>query len=151
MPSEFIVPSLRIQSEYRLNESESEQARVEQLLRLEEDRIRSMEALEHEQRLRKAFVDRHRKRNEERFGIGKAVLLFQSRSGLMPGKLRLRWTGPYWIVKTDNGTYQLGTLSGEVLPQWANGFRLKPYYGKMPANPFLSGRTSGDAPDDTRT
>jgi hypothetical protein len=39
---------------------------VEQLLRLEEDRIRSMEALEHEQRLRKAFVDRHRKRNEER-------------------------------------------------------------------------------------
>jgi hypothetical protein len=155
MPSEFIVPSLRIQSEYRLNESESEQARVEQLLRLEEDRIRSIEAMEHEQRLRKAFVDRHRKRNEERFGIGKAVLLFQSRSGLMPGKLRLRWTGPYWIVKSNNGTYQLGTLSGEVLPQWANGFRLKPYYGKMPANPFIStevsGQTSGDAPTGTRT
>jgi hypothetical protein len=36
----------------------------------------------------------------------------------------------------DNGTYQLGTLSGEVLPQWANGFRLKPYYEKMPPNPF---------------
>jgi hypothetical protein len=112
MPSEFIVPSLRIQSENRLNESKSEQARVEQLLRLEEDRIRSMEAMEHEQWLRKAFVDRHRKRNEERFGIGKAVFLFQSRSGLMPGKLRLRWTGPYWIVKSENGTYQLGTLSG---------------------------------------
>jgi hypothetical protein len=102
MPSKFSVPSLRIQSEYRLHESDSEQARVEQLLRLEEDRIRSMEAMEHEQRLRKAFVDRHRKRNEERFGIGKAILLFQSRSGLMPGKLRLRWTGPYWIVKSDN-------------------------------------------------
>jgi hypothetical protein len=116
MPSEFIVSSLRIQSEYRLNESESEQARVEQLLRLEEDRIRSMEAMEHEQQLQKAFVDRYRKRNEERFRIGKTVLLFQSRSGLMPGKLRLRWTGPYWIVKADNGTYQLGTLSGEVLP-----------------------------------
>jgi hypothetical protein len=155
MPSEFIVPSLRIQSEYRLNESESEQARMEELLRLEEDRIRSMEALKHEQRLRKAFVDRHRKKNEERFGIGKAVLLFQSRSGSMAGKLRLRWTGPYWIVKADNGTYQLGTLSGEVLPQWANGFRLKPYYGKMPANPFRStavpGQTSGDAPTGTRT
>jgi hypothetical protein len=111
--------------------------------------------MEHEQWLRKAFVDRHRKRNEERFGIGKAVLLFQSRSGLMPGKLRLRWTGPYWIVKADNGTYQLGTLSGEVLPQWANGFRLKPYYGKMLANPFrsttVSGQTSGDAPIGTRT
>jgi hypothetical protein len=74
------------------------------MLRLEEDRIRSMEAMEHEQRLRKAFVDHHWKRNEERFGIGKAVLLFQSRSDLMPGKLRLWWTGPYWIVKADNGT-----------------------------------------------
>jgi hypothetical protein len=76
MPSEFIVPSLRIQSEYRFNESESEQTRVEQLLRLEEDRIRSIEAMKHEQRLRMTFVDRHRKRNEERFEIGKAVLFF---------------------------------------------------------------------------
>jgi hypothetical protein len=111
--------------------------------------------MEHEQRLWKAFVDRHRKRNEERFGIGKAVLLFQSQSGLMPGKLRLRWTGPYSIVKSENGMYQLGTLSGEVLPQWENGFRLKPYYGKMPANPFVSTevsrQTSGDAPTNTRT
>jgi hypothetical protein len=57
MPSEFIVPSLRIQSEHRLNKSESEHARVVQLLELEEERIRSMEAFEHEQRLRKAFVD----------------------------------------------------------------------------------------------
>jgi hypothetical protein len=73
----------------------------------------------------------------------------------MPGKLRLWWTGPYWIVKSENGTYQLGTLSGEVLPQWANGFRLKPYYGKMSSNPFVStevsGQTSGDAPTGTRT
>jgi hypothetical protein len=151
MPSEFIVPSLRIQSEYQLNESESEQARVEQLLRLEEDHIRSIEAMEHEQRLRKAFVDRHRKRNEERLRIGKVVLLFQSRSGLMPGKLQLRWTGPYWIVKADNGTYQLGTLFGEVLPQWANGFRLKPYYRKMPTNPFMSRETSPDVSTGTRT
>jgi hypothetical protein len=150
MPAEFIVPSLRIQSENRLNESESEHARVEQLLRLEEERIRSMAVLEHEQRLRKAFVDRHRKRNEEQFGKGKAVLLFQSRSGLMPGKLRLRWTGPYWIMNEEGGTYQLGTLSGEVLPQWANAFRLKPYYGKLPPNPFSptngSGGMTGDVP-----
>jgi hypothetical protein len=50
MPFEFIVPSLRIQLEHKLNELESEHARVEQLLRLEKERIRSMEALEHEQR-----------------------------------------------------------------------------------------------------
>jgi hypothetical protein len=69
----------------------------------------------------------------------------------MLGKLLLRWTGPYWIVKADNGTYQLGTLSGEVLSQWANAFRLKRYYGKMPANPFMSGQTSSDVPTSTRT
>jgi hypothetical protein len=84
-------------------------------LGLEEERIRSMEALEHEQRLRKAFVDHHRKRNEQKFGRGKVILL-QSRSGLMPGKLRLRWMGPSWIINEESGMYQLGTLSREVLP-----------------------------------
>jgi hypothetical protein len=98
-----------------MNESDSEQLRVERLLELEEDHIRSREDLEHEQWLRKAFVDRHRKWNEQKFGIGKAVLLFQSRSGLMPSKLQLCWTGPYWILHEENGTYQLGTLSGEVV------------------------------------
>jgi hypothetical protein len=110
--------------------------------------------MEHEQRLRKAFVDRHRKRNEEWFGIGKAVLFFQSRSGLNAGEVTVTVDRLYRIVKSDNGTYQLGTLSGEVLPQWANGFRLKPYYGKMPANPFVStevsGKTSGDGSTNTQ-
>jgi hypothetical protein len=146
-----IVSSLRIQLAHKLNESESEHARVEQLLRLEEERIRSMEALEHEQRLRKAFVDRHLKRNEERFGKGKVVLLFQSRSGLMPGKLRLRWTGPYWIVNEESGTDRLGTLSGEVLPQWANGFCLKLYYEKLLPNPFLPTSGSGGMFEDVPT
>ena len=54
----------------------------------------------------------------------------------MPGKLRFRWTGPFWITKEYNGSYQLGTLSKEVIGKWANGFRLKPYKGHMPANPF---------------
>jgi hypothetical protein len=143
MPLEFIVPSLRIQTEYRMNESDSEQGHVERLLELEEDRIRSMDALEHEQRLRKAFVDRHQKQNELKFIIRKAVLLFYSRSGLMPGKLRLRWTGPYWIINEENGTYQLGKLSGKVVTQWAIGFRLKPYYRKLPPNPFRKEEGSG--------
>jgi hypothetical protein len=51
--------------------------------------------------------------------------------------------GPYWIVKEEGGTYQLGTLFGEVLPQWANRFGLKPYYGKLPPNPFRPTNGSG--------
>ena len=92
--------------------------------------------MELEQRQRKAFVDRHRKGNEKMFGIGKPVLVFQTRMGKMSGKLRFRWTGPYWITREFNGSYQLGTLAGEVLDKWVNGFRLKPYYGPMPQNPF---------------
>ena len=42
--------------------------------------------------------------------------------------------------------YQLGTLAGEVIGKWANGFRLKPYKGHMPANPF-PGNTEPDDPE----
>jgi hypothetical protein len=120
----------------RLSENESERIRLATLLELEENRIASLLQLELEQRRRKAFVDRHRRGNEKEFEVGKPVLLFQTRMGNMPGKLRFRWTGPFWITKEYNGSYQLGTLSGDVIGKWANGFRLKPYKGNMPANPF---------------
>ena len=70
------------------------------------------------------------------FGIDKPVLVFQTRMGKMPGKLRFRWTEPYWITWEFKGSYQLGTLVGKVLDKWVNGFRLKPYYGPMPQNLF---------------
>ena len=78
------------------------------------------------------------------FEIGKPVLVFQTRMGKMPGKLRFRWTGPYWITREYNGSYQLGTLAGEVLGKWVNGFRLKPYKGPMPRNPFEQGKADAE-------
>ena len=33
----------------------------------------------------------------------------QTKMGVMPGKLRYRWTGPVWIVNSRNGTLKLGT------------------------------------------
>ena len=56
--------------------------------------------------------------------------------GAMLGKLRFRWTGPVWIVNNKNWTYQVGTLSSEILAKWINDFWLKPYHGEMPKNPF---------------
>ena len=56
--------------------------------------------------------------------------------GNMPGKLQFRWTGPFWVTREFNGSYQLGTLAGELLSKWVNGFWLKPYKGQMPENPF---------------
>ena len=101
MHVEFQIPSLRIQVRERMPEEESQQLRLEQLLALGETRVKSLAALELEQLRRKAFVDRHRGRNEEEFEIGRAVLVFQTCMGKMPGKLRFRWTGPYWIVAAE--------------------------------------------------
>ena len=56
--------------------------------------------------------------------------------GKMPGK-PFRWTGPYRITNAKNGTFKLGTLVDQILPGKANGFRLKPYIGPTPPNPFL--------------
>ena len=81
-------------------------------------------------------MDHHRKGNEKEFGIGKPVLVFQTQMGSMPGKLWFRWIGSYWIVKEFKGIYQLGTLAGDVLDKWVNGFQLKPYKEPMPVNPF---------------
>ena len=54
----------------------------------------------------------------------------------MPGKLCFLWTDPYSIVSAEKGTFTLGTLAGEILPQKVNGFRLKPYTGATSPNPY---------------
>ena len=72
--------------------------------------------LEQKQRWTKAFVDPHWNSKKNLFDIGKPVLVFETKMGSMPRKLRFRWTGPLWIVNTYNGTYQVGTLVG-LLPQ----------------------------------
>ena len=115
MPIEFQEPSLRIQVRDRLSEDKSEQIRLQQLLELGEARVHSMVILDQEQRRHKAFVDRDRVALEKDFAVGKVVLFFQTCMGQMPGKLRFRWTGLYWIVETEKDTFQLGTLSGELL------------------------------------
>ena len=66
--------------------------------------------------------------------------------GKMPRKLRFRWTGPYWIVAAEKGTFTLGTLAGEILPQKVNRFRLKTYAGATPPNTFI--KTTDPTPPD---
>ena len=40
--------------------------------------------------------------------------------------------------RAENGKFMLDTLAGEILTQKVNGFRLKPYAGPTPPNPFRS-------------
>ena len=136
MANEFQIPSLRIQVKERLSEKESKRIWLETWWELEEHQIASLLQLELEQRRRKSFIDKHRRGNEKEFGIGKLVLVFQTRMGNMPGKLRFRWISPFWVTKEFVGSYQLGTLAGELLSKWVNDFRLKPYKARMLENPF---------------
>ena len=69
----------------------------------------------------------------------------------MLGKLRFRWTCPLWVTKEFNGSYQLGTLAGELLTKWVNGFRLKPYKGWMPENLFKEPETFRNTEGQTET
>ena len=81
-------------------------------------------------------MDQHRQGNEKDFEIGNPVFVFHPWMGNMPGKLRFQWTGPFWITREFKGSIQLGTLAKELLGKWVNRFRLKPYKGLMPTNPF---------------
>ena len=68
-------------------------------------------------------MDRHAK--QKIFEQKTAVLLFNTRMGPHPRKLKLRWGGPYWVVERyGDGTFQLGTVQGELLQKPVNGFRL---------------------------
>ena len=90
MPVEFQIPSLRIQVKELMTEEAFKRIRLQQLLPLGETRVHSLAVLELDQQWHKAFVDRHRGRNEKMFRVGKVVLVFQTRMGKMPGKLRFR-------------------------------------------------------------
>ena len=109
---------------------------LQQLLALKEERVRSLAILEQEQQRRKAFVNRHQGQTEKMFGVGRVVLVFQTRIGKMPGKLCFRWTGPDWIIAAENDIFTLATLAREILPQKVTVFRLKPYAGPTAPNPF---------------
>ena len=115
MPIEFQIPSLQVQVKEMLPESQCEQYRLEQLLELGEKRVASMAQLEQRQWQCKAFVDWHRKGTEKSFSLGKPMLVFQTRLDAMLGKLRFRWTGPFWIIGKFNDTFQLSTLTSDIV------------------------------------
>ena len=65
----------------------SERIRLQKLLALGVTRVHNIVVLNLDQQCCKAFVDRHRGRNEEMFSEGKAVLVFQTHMGKMLRKL----------------------------------------------------------------
>ncbi|XP_072077863.1 uncharacterized protein [Arachis hypogaea] len=114
-------------------------AEVERKLQLEELECIWLEAYENSRLYKekvKAVHDQNIKRRE--FRAGDQVLLYNSRLRLIPGKLRLRWDGPYVVEKVEQ--YGVIHLSHPSSPTFfkVNGHRLKLYYGvKMKNNKEL--------------
>ena len=97
VPMEFVVPSLRIAIQHKLSDEDSSIYRQEQLLRLDEDRIQAAHMTEAIQRRRQAWVDRNLK--HKIFAEGDWVLMYNSKLGKRPGKLQLRYLGPFQIAE----------------------------------------------------
>jgi hypothetical protein len=56
------------------------------------------------------------------------VLLYDSRFQKFPGKFKMRWFGPYRILKTyENGSMELQDFEGKIHTTRYNGNRLKLY------------------------
>ncbi|KAL3699575.1 hypothetical protein R1sor_017597 [Riccia sorocarpa] len=125
VPMEFIVPTLKIATEYNLNLEEMLQRRLKELLQLEE----SMEqAFAHQcavQERRKRYVDKRRKMFN--FKKDDKVLYCVATGKIKRRKLKYIWEGPY-IVQTvlDNGNICIVNDDKSFI-QIVNGNKLRPY------------------------
>ncbi|XP_019240430.1 PREDICTED: uncharacterized protein LOC109220410 [Nicotiana attenuata] len=86
--------------------------RLLQLNELEEFRLHSYENAKLYKEKTKRWHDKHIK--PRHFEPSQQVLLFNSRLRLFPGKLKLRWSGPFEVVRvTPYGAIELRALNGE--------------------------------------
>ncbi|KAL3690876.1 hypothetical protein R1sor_004527 [Riccia sorocarpa] len=127
LPIEFEVPTYRILCEERLADEDSQDHRHQQLVKLEEDREQSKSDVTTIQQKRKENHDKRIRKIDVK--DKDLVLLYENRHIKFPGKLHLRWMGPYRVTKVfDNGSLQLADLEGNPLAARVNGWRVKRYY-----------------------
>ena len=110
----------------RLGEHKSLEDRLHKLVELDQARLVSLQNLEAMQRRRKAWHDRNIKIRE--FSKGDLVLIYDSRYYRFPGKLSIRWLGPFRVVEVfDNGSLSVQDINEENDPFRVNGLRVKHY------------------------
>lgn len=126
VPAEYTVSSLRVAVENRLGDTESVNARLYGLIKLDERRLMAQWATEVAQRRREHWHDQHlRKAN---FRSGQLVLKYNGRNELRPGKFKVRWLGPYKIREVGrNRAVKLATLDNNPIRDPVNGSKLKIY------------------------
>ncbi|XP_038890211.1 uncharacterized protein LOC120079850 [Benincasa hispida] len=98
-----------------------------QLLELDEWRLQVYENSKIYKEHTKRWHDKHL--CEKNLKVGRRVLLFNSRLRLFPGKLKLRWSGPFIINKVfPHGAVELTNEDGTNAFK-INGQRVKLYHG----------------------
>ena len=127
VPTEFMIPSLKIALENKLGVMESSRERLHNLNKLEETRLLAQWATEVTQNRCKVWHDKHLKLN--RFQPGQWVLKYDGRNEIKPGKFKVKWVRPYQIQEVgDNGAIKLWTLDGQEVLETVNGCKLKIYH-----------------------
>lgn len=124
---EFKVPTQRTLDTRRIGAEESQLYRLQEVMVLEE---RRREAEERTRQIQLRRKDRYDKKIKPvLLQRGDLALLYDSRHARFPGKLHLRWMGPYRVIEVfPNGSIQLADLTGELLGTRINGWRLKKYH-----------------------
>ena len=128
MPMDYIVPSLLIAALTEMEDRESLEERLMQIMELEEDHFIVGFHQQVQNEHKKPWHDRHIKLRT--FKVNDLVLLYDSKFHKFLGKFRVHWLAPYVIKEvTNGGAVQLVKLNGEPFPGKVNGNRLKPYTG----------------------
>ena len=127
-PIELEIPSLRIVLESKLPEADWVQARYDELVLLDERRLRALHHVQvYQKRIARQFNKRVKPRNIKE---GDFVLKEVRAPTTDPrGKFRPNWTGPYF-VKTilPGGAVQLADIDGAEFANLTNLDQLKKYY-----------------------
>ena len=128
VPIEFEVPTLRTAELERMREEDSMIERAYNLEELEEIRIEAGKRAEEKSEKMKQQYD-SKLQKEIHYQPEQLVLLYDNKNYHFPGKLHLRWLGPYHVVSVEpNGAMLLATMEGEVFPTRVHYDRVKPYY-----------------------
>ncbi|KAL3694202.1 hypothetical protein R1sor_007853 [Riccia sorocarpa] len=125
VPMEFIVPTLRIATEYNLNPEGILQRRLKELLKLEESREQAFSHQCAVQERRKRYIDKHRKMFN--FKKDDKVLHCVTTGKIKRRKLKYIWEGPYTVLEVlENGNI---CIEGEDKShiRIVNGNKLRPY------------------------
>ncbi|MCO5612383.1 hypothetical protein L7F22_066650 [Adiantum nelumboides] len=124
LPIEFLLPTLRVARDLEWTRHELSE-RLEDLEKLDEQRLTVVAHIYAQKRKQKQFFDSHLL--TKIFKKGDLVLVYSLKQHIP--KFKKKGNGPFVIEDVSpSGAVKLSTLDGEPMANWISGCRLKKYY-----------------------